>query len=142
VTQLQLLADWNGVIINIICWTSFVFPAALATFWPWHESDWGKILVSLDLCIGLSVLGVTIQHDWGYPHFLMYEFGWLSTLSLTAIPIIGIWRAVMIWRKQRAAVAAKFNEPAPCEHATESERLQFGNRLQNYIVSTLHLCYP
>ena len=121
-TQLQLLTDWNGVIINIICWTSFVIPIALATYWPWHESDWGKILISLDICVGLAVLGATIQHDWGYPSYLFYEFAWLSTLSLTAIPVIGIWRAVMIWRKQRTAALEELEATAEEELSKERER--------------------
>lgn len=121
-TQLQLLMDWNGIVLNVICWTSFIIPAVLATFWPWHESDWGKILISLDVCVGLAVLPSTIKHDWGFPPYLFYEFAWLSTLSLTAIPIIGIWRAVMIWRKQHTAALSELEETVEHEPTTECER--------------------
>lgn len=124
-TQLQLLTDWYGIILNVICWSSFVFPILLATYWPWHESDWGKVLISLDLCVGLAVLSSTIRHDWGFPSSLFYESAWLTVLSLTAIPVIGIWRGVMIWRKQRQAALAELVrevEQEPSEPTQEWER--------------------
>jgi hypothetical protein len=115
VTQEQFLMDAAAWIINIIFWSGLVSPILVGTFWPWRESHWGQNIMSFDICVSLALLGSVIKHDWGFPGSWLLGFEWLELVSLSCIPVIIVWRTVMIWKRQRNALheAPGKNFPEP-----------------------------
>lgn len=113
-TQLQLLQDWSGWLLNIITWSSFAFPVVTRLFWNWIESWWGRNLVAFELCLGLGFIGATMQHDWHIPSAshggMFYFFAWLQTASLSFVPVITLWRTILIWKRQRTGAIAQLAE--------------------------------
>lgn len=101
-TQLEFLKDWAAIAINVIVWGGLAYPAILRLFWPWHQHWWGRNFVATEVCTALALLGAVVYHDWRPLAHLLFGFYWLQNLSFTAIPIILIWRGVIMFRIQRA----------------------------------------
>ena len=109
-TQLEFLHDWLSIVVNVVCWTSLAFPIVTASFWPWWQSHWSQNVVIYEICIGLATLGTTVAHDWGLPAHSLLAFYWLMAISLTLIPVIVIWRTLILFRSQRSGAEPGIRE--------------------------------
>lgn len=98
-TQEQLLAEVGGVLANVTFFTSLLFPVVTAFFWPWWASAWGRNIVSLELGIAVTLLPAVLYRDFGTDSLALR---WVQVAALATVPLIVIWRVVMIWRAQRA----------------------------------------
>jgi len=99
-TQAQFLSDVVKWLVNITFWTSLAFPVVTRPFWPWTRSQWGRNIVALELAIAFTLIGSIMNIDLGWRRYPLV-FAWITTVSLACVPVIVIWRAVMIWRTQR-----------------------------------------
>lgn len=98
-TQEQLLVDAGGVLANVTFFTSLLFPAVTAFFWRWWASWWGRNIISLELGIAVTLLPAVLYRDFGVDSLVLR---WVQVTALATVPLIVAWRAVMIWRTQRA----------------------------------------
>lgn len=99
-TQEQFLADAGNALENLTFFVSLLFPLVTAFFWPWWESSWGRNIVSLELGIAVTLLPGVLFRDFGVNDLALH---WVQLLALATVPLIVVWRVVMIWRTQRAA---------------------------------------
>lgn len=131
-TQLQVLIDLSRIALNVIFWSCVAFPL-IGIFWPWWRSSWGWNIVSLEIALALAVMGSVLQIDFGLRSDHLLSFFWITTASLCLVPVIVVWRAVMILREQyhearrdliheaeRQRIAAVYDNEIPIE-AGESE---------------------
>lgn len=113
-TQIQLLIDASEWILNIITWLSLSFPVVVFFFWNWIESWWGRNIVAFEVCLGFATLRATTKIDWNIPAAthgpLFYFLSWLQTAALAFVPVIIVWRIVLIWKRQRAGAIARIAE--------------------------------
>jgi hypothetical protein len=105
-TQARLISDLINWGINAAFIAALLFPFVVRTYWAWEKSDWGINIVSLELLIALALLPLWVRHITGYGGN-MYFYGWLEAASLWGIPVIILWRAIIIWRNQRYKLAEK-----------------------------------
>lgn len=98
-TQEQFLADAGMWLANVTFFTSLAFPLATAVFWPWWASWWGRNIVSLELGIAVTLLPAVLFRDFGVDSLVLR---WVQAAALATVPLIVVWRAVMIWQTQRA----------------------------------------
>lgn len=98
-TQGQFLADAGIVLANVTFFTSLLFPAVTAFFWRWWASAWGRNIVSLELGIAVTLLPAVLFRDFGTDDLALR---WVQVTALATVPLIVIWRTVMIWLAQRS----------------------------------------
>lgn len=99
-TQEQLIADLVNWGINAAFLFPFLFPAVVRLYWAWEKSDWGWNIVALDLAVALALLPIFVNHVFNVS-VTGYFFGWLEVSSIWLIPVIIVWRMIIIWRNQR-----------------------------------------
>lgn len=98
-TQLHVLRDWADIAAGVAFWVCLLWPLAVRTYWPWNKHEWGwNIVIKIEL-ISLALLASVLHTEFGV------QFGlallWTEVLAVTAIPLVVIWRAWIIWRAQR-----------------------------------------
>jgi hypothetical protein len=81
-------------------WVSLAFPLVTALFWPWWQSDWGRNIVLFDACICVSLLPAPLHAMFGVPYGTF--LAWFQVAAVFGTGGVLAWRAVMIWRTQRA----------------------------------------
>lgn len=143
-TQLQLLTDWSGIVLNVAFWVSFALPLLTLTFWRWYETSFGRNLMALDVCIGLGLLGAVLEHDWGLTRHFYLLFGWIAVTSIMLIPFILIHRTWITFKRQRSGAIADLTREAKMREAANDEsptRLQVGNNRDNVVAVLLPFCY-
>lgn len=110
-TQGQLLIDLINDAVAVALPVAILFPLIglprfvagrfkIQGYWPWYHSTWGWNLVVFDLIIGLAVLPAWLHRILGLNPATLY-FEWIEVVSLWSIPIVILWRAILIWRAQR-----------------------------------------
>jgi len=95
---LHEITEWE---VNACFIVSVLFPVVTRLYWPWHESSWGWNIVMLEIGIAGAI----------FPSWLFIDFR-VSSQTLELLQVIAlalvffnvVWRAVMIWRSQRAGV--------------------------------------
>jgi hypothetical protein len=111
VTQYHLLAD----IINAGVFAAFIvsllfplvglpalkfWPHWRIGFWPWWKTGFGINVVSLEFVIAVALLPSFLHRIAGLSA-TTYAFLWLQAVSICLVPVVIIWRAVIIWHAQR-----------------------------------------
>jgi hypothetical protein len=99
-TQEQLAIDLINWGVDVAFLVPFLFPAYIRLIWAWEKDEWGWNIILLDLAVSLAILP-TFVHRVAGVRFSTPVFLWLEAASLWFIPMIIVWRSVMIWRKQR-----------------------------------------
>jgi hypothetical protein len=94
---IRILGEWG---LNLSFIVPFLFPFVVRTYWDWTKSSWGWNIISLELAISLAVLRSFIIVDFHVTRGSEW-FDWLTVASLWAIPVIVVWRAYIIWHRQR-----------------------------------------
>jgi hypothetical protein len=110
VPQSHVLMVVDHVLINAAFITSLLFVPVTSAYWPWWQSWWGRNIVILELCIAGTLLGSVLFLDFGISSV---AFQWIAAFFLTAIILIVIWRAVMIWAEQRKGAREHSDYPNP-----------------------------
>lgn len=93
------LINWGA---NVAFLVPFLFPFYIRLIWAWHKDEWGWNIVTLDMAVSIALLPSFVHRVIGV-NVNTALFAWIVAGSIWAIPIIVIWRSVMIWRKQRHA---------------------------------------
>lgn len=105
-TEAHVLLLVEEIAIQAAFWASCLFPVVTALFWPWWESEWGWNIIALEIAIAVTLL----------PDIMIIEFGmkpgstpghallWTSAISLCLVTVVIVWRAVVIFRSQRAGL--------------------------------------
>jgi hypothetical protein len=100
-------------------WAAVAFPIITAFFWPWWTSSWGWNIISLEAAIGLALLEAVLYVEFGLKpgHTPLHILGWTEAAALWMVPVIIVWRGIIIWHTQRhplppdyAAMAAELRE--------------------------------
>lgn len=114
------LLVYEHVLVNVAFLTSVLFAPVVSAFWPWWEESWGQNIVLLELCIAGSLFSSWLFIDFGVN---VDSLQWVTAAFLTLIPLIIIWRTVLIWLTQRQAArereAARSVPPPVPEQCTE-----------------------
>ena len=99
--------DQKQIAIDLINWgvdfaflIPFLFPAYIRLIWAWEKDEWGWNIVLLDLAVSLAILPSFGHRVFGVNVSRIF-FIWLVACSIWLIPIIVVWRSIMIWKKQR-----------------------------------------
>lgn len=95
----HVLAAYDSVLVNVAFFASVLFTPVVSAFWPWWREWWGQNIVLLELCISGTLFGSFLYTDFGVDSDALM---WVTSVFLTAIPVIIVWRAAMIWHAQRA----------------------------------------
>lgn len=79
------------------CWG---FIGVTSFYWPWWQNQVGWSITLKSAAIGLALLPA-MMHEWFGADQRQPFMEWLAVAALAAIPLILIWRAVVIYRIQR-----------------------------------------
>jgi hypothetical protein len=82
------------------------FPLVASRFWPWWEDDLGVNLVMMDVAVAIAAFPAFLHYVVGAPLDLV-EYQYLRNIALSAVPVIVIWRTIIIYRTQREGVREK-----------------------------------
>jgi hypothetical protein len=116
-SALQFWGDWVQVAVLVAFFVSALFPVAVAVFWPWWDHALGWNIVSLDSAVAVALFPAFLRRIG--VNLTPLEILVVSALSITVVPIIIAWRAVVIYNAQKAgAVAARERE---AREATQAE---------------------
>ena len=91
--------------IEAIFYASLLFVAAVSCFWAWWKSQLGWTITAKSLALAVATLPAMF-----YYWFHGQDPPWLrdvSTAALWAVPLILIWRAIVLWRVQRQGMTPK-----------------------------------
>lgn len=99
-TQAELIVNFVNWGINVAFIVSLVFPIAIRPIWAWTKHSWGWNIVVLDWAISLALLPVWVHRAFNLNPDT-YLFGWIQAASIWIVPVIILWRAVIIWLTQR-----------------------------------------
>lgn len=105
-TQFQFLTDWiqDAVIGGFVA--SLLFPL-VGIFYPWWRNSLGWNLISFDAAIAVALLPAFLHKVFGLMP-VGIEFLYIEAFALTAVPLIVLWRTVILWRAQvKGAVAER-----------------------------------
>lgn len=94
---IKILGEWG---VNAAFIIPFLFPFVVRLYWDWTKSSWGWNIVTLELAIALALIRSFLVVDFNISRGAIW-FEWLTVVSLWAIPIIIVWRAYIIWHRQR-----------------------------------------
>jgi hypothetical protein len=101
--QLEFLLDWGVWVVGVAFWVSVAFAPVITFFWRWWKDSWGWNIISLEVVIALALLRTILVTEFGLVRSGI-ETLWLTDISVSLIPVIIIWRAVIIIREQYKAV--------------------------------------
>jgi hypothetical protein len=99
-TQLQFLLDWMQYAVVVAFCTSLLLPFALMPIWQWWKDTFGVNLQLKDFAIAGALIGPFLYYAFGIDPFALW-FRWLQDASITAIPIVLVWRFLIIYREQK-----------------------------------------
>ena len=106
-TQAQFLADASEWVVQGAFWCSLAFIAWYSILAPWWRSSVGRAIIALDTAIALATLPSTIGLIFGAEVVASRFFQWLTVCAFACIPVITIWRCVIVWRLQRHGARLK-----------------------------------
>lgn len=102
-TQESILRDVASYGVQAGFWAAMAFPVVTAFFWSWWQHLWGWTIVALDLAIAMVLLGAVLVIEFGLQP--VDETGlvlfWVEAIALCLVPVIIVWRAVLIYMTQR-----------------------------------------
>jgi hypothetical protein len=100
VTQGHIILDLLNWGVNAAFLVPFLFPLVIRTIWAWEKDEWGWNIICLDLCVASALLP-SFVHKMFQVNIATYFFGWFQVASIWLVPVIIIWRALLIFQKQR-----------------------------------------
>jgi hypothetical protein len=108
-SQTQFLLDWVEWAVVVAFCTSLILPFALMPIWKWWKDSFGINLQVKDFAIAAALLAAFLHYAFGLNPMETW-FKWLQAGAITTIPIILIWRFLIIYREQRkGALDSKSN---------------------------------
>lgn len=107
-TQFQFLADWieDAIIIAFVC--AILFPA-IGFIYRWWDSSFGWNMIVFDFAVGLALFPAFLHRVFNV-NATSYAFLYIEALSITAVPVIVLWRVWAIYGIQRAGAVARKGE--------------------------------
>jgi hypothetical protein len=106
-SQAQFLHVAAEVVIQAAFWSALGFIALYSVIAPWPRYPIGRALVALDSAIMLATLPTVLGLYFGAGLVSGAFFQWLTVCAFGAIPVVTVWRMVIVWRIQRRAAALK-----------------------------------
>lgn len=103
-TQARLLADLSAWVVQLAFWSSLAFVAWYSLVAPWWRYPIGRAIVALDSAIALATGPAVAGLIFGAAVVSARFFQWVTVAAFGAIPLITVWRMVIVWRVQRAGV--------------------------------------
>jgi hypothetical protein len=104
-TQAQFLHLASECVVQAAFWSALGFIAWYTLLASWWKYSIGRALVALDSAIMLATLPTVLGLLFG-AHLVAGEFfQWLTVCAFGAIPLVTVWRGVIVWRIQRRAAA-------------------------------------
>jgi hypothetical protein len=100
-TQAQVLHDVSEWVIQAAFWCSIAFPVWYTICAPWWRYPVGRAIVALDSAIALATGPTTIGLIFGASVVASSFFSWLTVFAFGCIPVITIYRGVVVWQVQR-----------------------------------------
>lgn len=98
-TQLQFLADWASYAAGVAFWVCALWPALIAWFWPWWRHQWGLNMVIKTELIAFALLSTVLHREFGVAD--TFVLLWVTVAAVTLIPVVVVWRTILIWQGQR-----------------------------------------
>lgn len=96
-----------GIVQNWDIYAAFIipllFPVAIAYIWPWWKDELGWTMVLVDLLLSAALLPSFLHRALGVP-INTYVFQWIVVISVGLIPIVIIWRTIVVFKTQKQAV--------------------------------------
>ena len=102
-SQAQVLHDASEWVIQLAFWCSVAFPAWYSIWAPWWRYPVGRAIVALDAAIALATGPTTIGLIFGASVVASPFFTWLTVFAFGCIPVITVYRAVVVYQVQRRA---------------------------------------
>lgn len=99
-TQLQFLLDWIQYAVVVAFCVSLILPFASMSFWKWWRDSFGINLNLKDFAVALALLAAFLHYVFGINPMETW-FKWLQAVAITAIPVVLVWRFIIIYREQR-----------------------------------------
>lgn len=104
-TQAQLLHIASEWVIQLAFWCSVAFPVWYTICAPWWRYSAGRAIVALDSAIALATGPTVAGLIFGAPLVASAVFAWVTVAAFGCIPVIAIYRGVIVWQVQRDAAA-------------------------------------
>jgi hypothetical protein len=97
----------SEVVIQAAFWSALGFVVFYSLIAPWWRYSVGRAIVALDSAIALATFPTTLGRIFGASVVASRFYTWLTVAAFACIPIITIYRGVIVWRIQRRAAALK-----------------------------------
>lgn len=105
--------DWATAAIQCVFYTSLAFVVLISLFWSWWKTQLGWTIALKSLAIAAAVF-LEMLEVWFGPGFVRDHPGLetVSIVSLFCVPLILIWRLVVLYRIQRAGAMGEAEQAA------------------------------
>lgn len=100
-TQAQSLRIASEWVVQLAFWSALAFIAWYSICAPWWRYPVGRAIVALDSAIALALGPAVLGLIFGASLVASPAFTWLTVAAFACIPVITIYRAVIIWHVQR-----------------------------------------
>ena len=100
-TQAEFLHAASEWVIQLAFWSSLAFVAWYSAWAPWWRSSIGRAIVALDSAVALATFPTVLGLIFGAAVVASAFFAWLTVFAFGCIPVITIWRMVIVYRIQR-----------------------------------------
>lgn len=114
-SEAQFLHDASEVVIQAAFWSALSFIAWYSLWAPWYRTPVGRAIVALDSAIALACFPTVLGLIFGASVIASPWFAWLTVAAFAAIPVITVYRGVIVFRIQRRAAHLTRVTPAEAE---------------------------
>lgn len=98
-TQLQFLNDWIQDAVFLGFLVTLLFPFT-GIYFPWWRHAFGWNMVLFDVALGIALFPAFIHRVFGVA-VTGISYLYIVAIALTAVPLIVIWRAWVLYVEQR-----------------------------------------
>lgn len=106
-SQAEFLRDAAPVVVQAAFWSALAFIAWYTIWAKWWRYSVGRAIVAMDSAIALATFPTTLGLIFGASVIASSFYTWLTVAAFAAIPVITIYRGVIVWRIQRRAARLK-----------------------------------
>lgn len=99
-----------GEVIALVAFvTNVLFVVVYSLLGPWWDTELGRNIVAMDSALALALLPAVLHDLFGWTTATSVGFGWFVDAALGCVPVIVVWRLVILvrldphpwWRKER-----------------------------------------